>query len=347
MSPEKKRDFEAEWPLLARRLRHFLSRKNVPTSKQDDLIQDTALRLFKMWDTVDRTRPAWALTVTIALNLLRDEYRRSAHADVVADLPELALAYDVERAGLARVELGRVRSALAEMTPAQRAVLLAEVGHVTDGAVVDAAEKMRRMRARRKLTAILERVSAVIFMPVKRLSELVQAAVAARDPLMAGTSCLLCAVLGLGVAVSTPFGATEAEASVIAVGDVPTYGLDLHQIDVSSAANSGFALDIGPAKTTTAAARETTVKRRGGSSGRASGTGSGHELPLPDPYNPPVPLPEPPVNALPHPDPPNISAPQLPPVPGPGGSDDTTPQPEEEVQAVVSTVQKVAVTVGK
>ena len=59
MSPEKKRDFEAEWPLLARRLRFFLGRKHVPHAQQDDLIQDTALRLYKMWDSVDRTRPAW------------------------------------------------------------------------------------------------------------------------------------------------------------------------------------------------------------------------------------------------------------------------------------------------
>lgn len=77
MSPDKKRDFESEWALLATRLKSFLSRKNVPAGKHDDLIQETALRLYKIWDTVDRARPAWALTVTIALNLLRDEYRRA------------------------------------------------------------------------------------------------------------------------------------------------------------------------------------------------------------------------------------------------------------------------------
>src|SRR5688500_16692692 len=186
MSPEKKRDFESEWPLLAKRLKSFLARKNVPVTKQDDLIQDTALRLYKMWDTVDRNRPAWALTVTIALNLLRDEYRRAPHADVVSELPDIPQNYDVERAGLARVEIGRVRQALAEMSPAHRLVLLAEVGHPSG--VIDAGAKMRRMRARRKLTEILERVSAIFVLPARRLADVAQAMVGARDGLMAGVS---------------------------------------------------------------------------------------------------------------------------------------------------------------
>lgn len=214
MSPEKKRDFEAEWPLLAKRLKSFLARKKVPVTKQDDLIQDTALRLYKMWDTVDRNRPAWALTVTIALNLLRDEYRRAPHADVVSDLPDIAQNYDVERAGIARVEIGRVRQALQEMSPAHRLVLLAEVGHPSG--VIDAgAEKMRRMRARRKLTEILERVSAIFVLPARRLADFAHAMVGVRESFLTGMSCVLCTVLGIGVAVTVPFGATQADASTL------------------------------------------------------------------------------------------------------------------------------------
>ncbi|MEA2517529.1 MAG: hypothetical protein QOG16_1367 [Actinomycetota bacterium] len=215
MSPEKKRDFESEWPLLAKRLKSFLGRKKVPASKQDDLIQETALRLYKMWDSVDRNRPAWALTVTIALNLLRDEYRRAPHADVVSDLPDIPQNYDVERAGLARIELGRVRAALAEMSPAHRLVLLAEVGHPSN--VIDAsAEKMRRMRARRKLTEILERVSAIFVLPARRLTDMAQGALGMREGLMAGMSCIVCTVLGIGIAASVPLTAGRAGAATIA-----------------------------------------------------------------------------------------------------------------------------------
>lgn len=211
MSPEKIRDFEAEWPLLARRLKLFLGRKKVPASQVDDLIQETALRLYKMWDSVDRSRPAWALTVTIALNLLRDEYRKAGHADIVSDLPDIPHSCDVERAGMARIELGRVRDALARMTPAHRSVLLAEVGYGVL-AVEPAGDKMRRMRARRKLTQLLEQVSAIFVLPARKLSDAIHGMLGLRDGLVAGTSCLLCAVLGTGIAVTVPLMPERAEA---------------------------------------------------------------------------------------------------------------------------------------
>ena len=211
MSPEKIRDFEAEWPLLARRLKLFLGRKKVPASQVEDLIQETALRLYKMWDSVDRSRPACALTVTIALNLLRDEYRKAGHADIVSDLPDIPHSCDVERVGMARVELGRVRDALALMTPAHRSVLLAEVGYGVLAAE-PAGDKMRRMRARRKLTQLLEQVSAIFVLPTRKLSDAIHGMLGLRDGLVAGTSCLLCAVLGTGIAATVPLIPERAEA---------------------------------------------------------------------------------------------------------------------------------------
>lgn len=346
MSPEKKRDFEAEWPLLARRLRHFLSRKKVLPSQQDDLIQETALRLYKMWDSVDRTRPAWALTVTIALNLLRDEYRRSAHADVVADLPELAHTYDVERAGLARVELARVRAALAEMSPAHRAVLLAEVGHAGSGAV-DAGEKMRRMRARRKLTAILERVSAVILMPVKRLTEIVQAVVAARDPLAAGTSCLLCTVLGFGMAVSVPFTPEQAHAGLSGATHVSKAdgyrdgAMHTNAQLVDAASTVSFDTDVPATARAVTRSGTSTKQRKVAKAGTksSSGTATLGGVPLPsDPSDqaPQLPsLPPPPEGAVPQADPPNVVAPEVEP-PGQGRGDGAA-APIEEVASIATT----------
>ena len=203
MSPEKKRDFEAEWPLLSRRLRFFLGRKKVPHAQRDDLIQETALRLYKMWDSVDRTRPAWALTVTIALNLLRDEYRRAGHADIVAELPEIAQPYDVEQAGLARIELKKVRAAMTEMSAEHRSALLAEIGQ-HDGAASISGEKMRRLRARRKLTQLMERVSAVVLFPLRRVSDLIHGLVGMKEALAQSASCVLCGVLGVGAVLAIP-----------------------------------------------------------------------------------------------------------------------------------------------
>ena len=314
MSPEKKRDFESEWPLLAKRLKSFLARKNVPATKQDDLIQETALRLYKMWDTVDRNRPAWALTVTIALNLVRDEYRRAPHADVVAELPDIPQNYDVERAGLARVEIGRVRQALAEMSPAHRLVLLAEVGH--PGVVVDAgAAKMRRMRARRKLTEILERVSAILVLPARRLADVAQAMIGAREGLMAGVSCMLCTVLGIGVAVTVPLGTSPADASTLfgdGTGDRAAIiaGTILATSDAS--ASSGSLTDT---PTVTKATRSGTGSRADEDAERGSTIPS---LPLPS-----DPAPEPPSVPLPNRGPqggPNV--PEPPPLPTPPGQRD-------------------------
>src|SRR5687768_5809898 len=99
-----KLDFESEWNDLQCRLRRFLFRKKVPSSRHDDIIQETALRLLLMWGQVDRTRSPWPLTVTIATNLLRDEGRIRPVREVAGgDLPERAAKVDVERSGLARV----------------------------------------------------------------------------------------------------------------------------------------------------------------------------------------------------------------------------------------------------
>ena len=93
-----------------------------------------------------------ALLRKIALNLLRDDAKRTASREpAAAEIPDVASAYDLEAAGLARVELRRIETALDELTPRQRAVLLKEIGHPVrlDVSTSD-AEKMLRMRARVK-----------------------------------------------------------------------------------------------------------------------------------------------------------------------------------------------------
>ena len=154
--------FEEWWAELAGAVRAWLLRRRVPPHLVDDIVQETGLRLFKMWDEIDAMRSPRGLAFTIASNLLWDERNRRAAREVVGDVPEESRE-DVERAGIARLELARVRRAMKSLNPQQRAVLLAEIG---DGSGPDAspdAIKMMRMRARRRLTALLDSAPVGLF----------------------------------------------------------------------------------------------------------------------------------------------------------------------------------------
>ena len=76
MTSDQERQFEHMWHALSLRLHHLLSRKKVSPWLIEDLIQETGLRLIRMWPKIDQAKPMWPLTTPIALNLLRDELRR-------------------------------------------------------------------------------------------------------------------------------------------------------------------------------------------------------------------------------------------------------------------------------
>lgn len=229
MSPEAKRTFEAEWPVLSGRLRALLARKGIDRSLHDDLVQETALRLLSMWDTVDRRRPLWPLTVTIALNLLRDRGRQVERDDLVAEVPELGAVHDVEAASLARIELQRVRSAMRELSGSQRSALMKEVGgHALATAPDSSSDKMLRMRARRKLKLALENVSAVIALRLRRIAEVLEGAFAAREGVVSAASCVLCLIVGIGAGIAPPPGLTpHAAAGPTSSAADPSWSLDL------------------------------------------------------------------------------------------------------------------------
>ncbi len=199
-----RRSFEQESPELARKLHSLLGAKRVPASKREDIVQETGLRLFRMWDHVDPARPVWALTVTIALNLVRDDARRRSTSEVLGTVPDIASSYDVERSGLARLELARVERALNQMTPAHRSVLLAEVGDEMSPTRGANAVKMLRMRARRRLTTLLDSASAgavVAGVKIRKLFRLEQAPLALKAPTDQGHE-LAHAAAGVAAAVA-------------------------------------------------------------------------------------------------------------------------------------------------
>jgi hypothetical protein len=152
--------FEEAWPELAARLGATLRRRRVSPWLADDIVQETGLRLFKMWDSVDPDLSPWGLSLTIAKNLLWDSTHRQAARELLVDPPERTTSYDVETAGIARLELKRVARALGKMSHSYRSVLLAELGGADVPSPSPAATKMLRMRARKRLNVILESASA-------------------------------------------------------------------------------------------------------------------------------------------------------------------------------------------
>ncbi|MGI8773452.1 MAG: hypothetical protein ACR2KQ_00355 [Actinomycetota bacterium] len=215
MTPELKRRFEADWPALERRLKLVLFHRRVPLSQQDDLLQEVALRLVGTWTTVDKER-TWMFTKTILLNLLRDEYRRRAtRPENVSEMPDVPAQTDIEEAGLARIEIERVRKALGELSEAHRSVLLQEVGeHPLQEPDPGAATKMMRMRARRKLNAAVEKISAVVILRSKKVWDVVHGLIGVRDEIVPALGCVLCLIVGAGSALSVTMPA-PAEAGVM------------------------------------------------------------------------------------------------------------------------------------
>ena len=239
MSPDAERTFEREWVVLSRRLRLLLARKRVDPSLQDDLVQETALRLLSMWDSVDLRRPLWPLTVTIALNILRDRGRLVNKDDLMADIPERGALHDVEAAGLARVELARVREAMGALSQSQRSALMKEIGgHAMAYAPDTSGEKMLRMRARRKLKSALESVSGVVALRLRKIADFVEAAFAAKEGATAAASCVFCLVLGVGATVAVPASLTPKASA----GD-----LSFERGQVADALNATYDQPVAPA----------------------------------------------------------------------------------------------------
>ena len=193
-------------------------------------MQEVATRLLSVWHKVDRTKESWPLVVTIALNLLRDRSRKRIF-EVLCDLPELPTA-DAAEAGIARVELGEVFRAMEALTPLQRAALLRALEPSREAAST-AADKMLRLRARRRLANAVGRASAGIALRFRRTSDALHALFAKGDGLVQALTCATCLFVTTAGAASLapgfdPFIA-EAKAGVVMIdgaevdaGNVPT-----------------------------------------------------------------------------------------------------------------------------
>ncbi|MDQ1687861.1 MAG: Sigma-70 region 2 [Frankiaceae bacterium] len=157
--------FDEVWPTLERRVRAVLANRGVRGEELDDLTQETALRLFRAWPTLDPDRPAAAYATTVALNAWRDGLKRASTTRELLSgtVPEQSDSVDVERTVLARLEVARVSAAMRLLRQRDRDALMAEES--------GPAHRMARMRARRELLAAMERASVAfgILLGLRRL----------------------------------------------------------------------------------------------------------------------------------------------------------------------------------
>lgn len=159
--------FAEQWPTMRARLSRALASSGVPAADREDVLQETALRLYQHWDRILPDRPVDAYARVIALNVWRSLCRQRANREILSaampDRPDLEA--DTERTSLARLELGRLGQLLGELRPEQRDVLLDGLG--ADRADGDSTEpvparlRMARMRVRRQLAACLRYTAAV------------------------------------------------------------------------------------------------------------------------------------------------------------------------------------------
>ena len=125
--------------------------------------------MWERWERIDVTSDVFPLAYTIARNLATDRAREAGRVELRPDL-ENGLADDPSDVAAARIELKQVLRGLMTLTPRYRDLLLAEAGWSSPNPeATGVATNMARMRARRRLRAILERASVLIGLPFKRI----------------------------------------------------------------------------------------------------------------------------------------------------------------------------------
>lgn len=147
--------FSRDWPSVASRLGRYLSAAGVPADDREDLVQETALRVYRAWGSIDQDRPIEPFVRTIAMNAWRDQLRRHRPLSRLELLPERpSTAPSVEHVAVVRSELRAVGHVLRQLTGSQRALLLT-AAQPRDGIRMTARSRMARTRARRRLRGVL------------------------------------------------------------------------------------------------------------------------------------------------------------------------------------------------
>jgi DNA-directed RNA polymerase specialized sigma24 family protein len=218
--------FCGEWVEELPRLRRLLGRHGVPAHEVDDVIQETAVRLYAAWDRLYDGRPLRPLVTTIALNVARDYHRRSVHwARPVAAVPEDVLvdSRGVDSAVLARLEVARTARALKTLSDGHRRAVVEAIADDLQAEEAGrtrapAATRMARTRARRHLAAALELIAGVTGVGVATVRRPLS------SPVVTGGAVVAVGALALSVAVVVHpgAGANRAPAAAVALPAMAT-----------------------------------------------------------------------------------------------------------------------------
>lgn len=305
MSPKTAAEFGKQWPALQGRLRTFLRAKGVPPAEVDDYVQEVAARLVSFWPKIDRDRPIWPLAVTIALNLLRDRSRR-VDLEVLGELPDRAGSNDVAEAGIARLELAAVVRAMESLTPSQRAALLQAIFPDDEDACSTSAEKMLRLRARRRLANAIGRACGGLTLKTRRLADSIHGFFSRAEAVTQALACATCLfVASAGSVLYVPYHGYESKLEIVTPPTLSATSGDVVPAGTSFASMSGERLSPGPASSAVSRGTDmaTGKQRRSrgdrpqsassstGSSSRAPAAGLAVSDPPAIPGNPPVPAP--------------------------------------------------------
>lgn len=344
MSPRGAAEFGERWPALQRRLQGFLRAKGVPPGDIDDLVQEVAARLVSFWHKVEPDRPLWPLTVTIALNLIRDRSRRP-ELEFLGELPDVAGNGDVADASIAKLELAAVIRAMDSLTASQRAALL-QVLDADEGARATSAEKMLRLRARRRLANAVGRACGGLVLKTRKLGDAIHGFFTKADSVAQALACATCLfVASAGSATMySPLEGFNFDIGTAAPAAIAAATYDTHlmpSVSSSDALSLSASEELSPSRATLAGATTSPTgssDNKGGAKGahqaagsEAGSTGTGLAVsgsPV-VPTNAPLPAPEPPgtpgapdqPTQVPSVDPGNGDAPASPPVQLPVGDD--------------------------
>lgn len=161
----------ALWPEVCERVGRVLRGRGVDADRVGDVLQEVAVRALRSDPPVDSVDRLAAWSYVVATRVLVDQARTRGTLALVDD-PVSAARHDPSRVVEGRLELERMMRAMARLSPADRAVLLATLDEAT-GPAADRHEivrnAVRRHRARARLTAAMDRLAAAVGTVVLRL----------------------------------------------------------------------------------------------------------------------------------------------------------------------------------
>lgn len=207
-------EFESAWASLAPRLKKALACRGIPGDAIDDVVQETAARLWERWAALDRSSPLWNLALTIALRLGYDDSRRRQRLQLMPEPPSTRPEDGEERA-LQRAQLREAAHQIGTLPTHFQAVLLEQLGEAESSLGPAARIAVVRFRARQ---ALRERLGpwapSAIGVRVRELFARIEAHLIATAPSWSsGVSTLIAASIIVGAGATSSAAVTAASAT--------------------------------------------------------------------------------------------------------------------------------------